>query len=62
MRARLLWSCETAFWALVEASELAAFSVAFDLDFSAARAEELRGFAARRDWFAAACAGDQRQC
>jgi len=61
MSVRLSWSCEAAFWTLVQAPELAAFSVTFNLDFSAAWAEKFCGFAARRNWFAAACTGNQRQ-
>jgi len=52
---------EPAFGALVESAELAAFSVAFNLDFAAVWALELCGFAAGRDGFSAACACDQRQ-
>jgi hypothetical protein len=58
MTFRLLGSCEAAFWAFVESAELAAFAVAFDLDFAAVWALEFCGFAAWRDWFAAACARD----
>jgi len=54
--ALVLWSYKTAFGALVAATELAAFAVAFDLDFSAAWAEEFCGVGAWRDGFAAACA------
>jgi hypothetical protein len=53
-----LWSCESAFRAFVQAAEFAAFFVAFDLDFSAVGALEFCGFAAWRNWFAAACTGN----
>jgi hypothetical protein len=45
---------KTAFGAFIEAAEFSAFSVSFNLDFSAVWAKEFCGFAAWRDWFSAA--------
>jgi hypothetical protein len=55
---RLLWSTKAAFGAFVEATEFAAFSVSFNLDFTALWAQEFCGFAAWRDWFSATCTCD----
>jgi hypothetical protein len=59
---RPLWSLETAFGAFIEATEFAAFAVAFHLDFAAVGAKELCGFAARRNWFTAASACNHGNC
>ena len=56
-----LWSCEAAFGALVGATELPALAVSLNLDFSTARAQELRWFRTGRNWFAAAGARDERE-
>jgi len=59
MQISLLWSLESAFGAFVESAEFAAFAVSFNLDFAAVWALELGGFAARRNWFTAACTCDE---